>query len=91
MRAITITTIDQIPLEKIRKVTFYQRDEITTDLVCCDVETSGGTWLFNEGAEGWDLLLQHLQHLPGFRSDWHIEVAQPPFALNESVAYSREE
>jgi len=43
MRKVTIDqdTIDQLPLENIDRVAFYKRDELTTDLICCDVERRG--------------------------------------------------
>ena len=89
-----MSTIDgellrQIPLTAIQKVTFYKRDEITTDLICCDVETKGEVWTFHEHQVGWTLLLQHLQELPTFRTDWFAAVAQPSFTRSETVAFRR--
>lgn len=34
---------ERLPLTDIQKVTFYKRDELTTDLICCDVEVCGQT------------------------------------------------
>ena len=82
--------LDRLPLNRIEAVTFYKRDELTTDLVCCDVLISGETWFFHEEAEGWDLLIKHLEQLPGFRADWYSAVAQPPFALSKTIAFRRE-
>jgi hypothetical protein len=89
MTTIERATLDHLPLEAIETVTFYKRDEITTDLICCDVEIGGKVWFFHEEAQGWDLLIQYLEKLPGFRSDWYAAVAQPPFATNETVAYTK--
>lgn len=80
---------EQLPLAEIQKVTFYKRDELTTDLICCDVEARGQTWFFHEDAEGWDEFLRYLDGLPGFRTDWYEAVAQPPFATNETIAFTR--
>ena len=89
MRKVTIDqdTIDQLPLENIDRVAFYKRDELTTDLICCDVEISDQVRWFHEEQEGWDLLLRHLERLPGFRSDWFSKVVQPAFERCETTAY----
>jgi len=34
-------------------VIFCKRDEITTDLICCDVEVAGHVCTFREEATGW--------------------------------------
>lgn len=89
MDRIDAATIDLLPLERVDAVTFFKRDELTTDLICCEVEIEGRTWIFHEEAEGWPLLLHHLGQLPGFRSDWYGAVAQPPFESCATVAFDR--
>lgn len=89
MDAIDAATIGRLPLAEIAKVTFFKRDEITADLICCEIETGDETWLFHEEMTGWDLLLRHLEQLPAFRADWFGEVSQPPFEASETVAFSR--
>jgi hypothetical protein len=89
MDAIGPSTIAQLPLSRIDSVTFFKRDEVTTDLICCEVEVDGKVWLFHEEMEGWDVLIRHLEGLAGFRSDWFNAVSQPPFAAGETVAFSR--
>jgi hypothetical protein len=89
MDRIDSATIARLPLERIDAVTFYKRDELCTDLICCDVEIGGLSWFFHEEAEGWDLLLRHLERLPGFRTDWYQAVAQPPFASCITTAFDR--
>ena len=79
----------QLPLADIQKVRFFKRDELTADLICCEVEIGGRVWFFHEEAEGWDALVRHLEQLPGFRADWYQTVVQPPFAPNETIAYIR--
>lgn len=80
----------QLPLKEIGNVTFYKRDEITTDLICCDVAVDDDVWTFNEEQVGWDLLIVHLEALPSFRSDWFAAVSKPPFETSETVAFSRQ-
>lgn len=79
----------RLPLGEIERVVFYKRDEITADLICCDVKVSGQTWIFHEALPGWDFLLGHLSALPGFRSDAIAEIVDPPFERSEAVAYQR--
>lgn len=80
---------EQLPLADIEKVTFYKRDELTTDLICCDVEARGQKWFFHEEAERWAQFRHHLERLPGFRKDWYEAVVQPPFAATETIAFIR--
>ena len=68
---------------------FFKRDEVTTDLICCDVKIAGKTWTFHEALAGWDLLIAHLCGLPGFRPDALATISQPPFATSEAVAFHR--
>ena len=78
-----------LPLADVAKVTFYKRDEVTTDLICCDVAVAGEVRTFHEELVGWDMLIEHLQMLPNFRADWFVAVSQPPFATSQTVAFSR--
>lgn len=90
-REMTITPaiLAQLPLPDILAVIFYKRDEITTDLICCDVEVAGQVWTFHEEAAGWSDLISHLSALPGFRADWYEAVVSPPFTTAETVAFDR--
>jgi len=89
MKAIDADLLTRLPLTEIGKVTFYKRDEITTDLICCEVKVRDEAWTFNEEITGWNLLIGHLESLPGFRGDWFAAVSQPPFEASETVAFSR--
>jgi hypothetical protein len=89
MTRIDANLLARLPLREIGKVTFYKRDEITTDLICCDVMVGEQVWTFHEELIGWDLLIAHLRGLPSFLSDWFVAVTQPPFATSETVAFSR--
>jgi hypothetical protein len=86
---ITTSTLSQLPLAGIQAVIFYKRDEITTDLICCDVEVQGRVWTFHEEADGWQALIAHLSKLPNFTSDWYAAVAEPAFAASVTVAFKR--
>ena len=80
---------EQLPLSAVEKVVFFKIDELAADLICCEVEASGTVWFFHEEAEGWKAFISYLEQLPGFRSDWYQSVVLPPFAVSETVAYSR--
>ena len=90
MPRIDADVLVQLPLTDVGKVTFYKRDEVTTDLICCDVVVADKVWSFHEEQVGWDVLVDHLQRLPQFRADWFAAVSQPPFATSETVAFSRQ-
>jgi hypothetical protein len=90
MAAIDADVLAQLPLTDVGKVTFYKRDELTSDLICCDVAVGGKVWTFHEELVGWDILISHLQRLPGFSADWCAAASQPPFATSETVAFSRQ-
>lgn len=81
--------LSQFDLAEISQVTFYKLDQITTDLVCCEIEVHGKFWTFHEDLEGWNLLIEHLEKLPGFRSDWPASVVKPAFATNKFTAFLR--
>ena len=85
------STIDQLPLESIDRVAFYKRDELTTDLICCDVEIGQQARWFHEEQQGWDLLLSHLERLPGFKRDWWDSVVHRAFERCDTVVYIREQ
>ncbi len=89
MTAIDVNIIEELTLTDIAEVTFYKRDEFTSDLNCCDEVVAGTARAFNEDQFGWDLLLQRLYKLPNFRTDWYAAVSQPPFATSETVSFNR--
>ncbi|MFI0845329.1 hypothetical protein [Mesorhizobium sp. IMUNJ 23232] len=89
MSTINANFLRRIELSEIERITFYKRDEITTDLICCELEIGGKTWLFHEEMPGWKLLLKHFQKLPGFHPDWFAAVSHPAFEACVTVAYRR--
>ena len=80
-------------LADVRKVVFFKRDELTTDLICCDVEVDSidgpKVWFNHEEEPSWQEWLDELATLPGFDSDWYSKVYLPPFAPSITVAYER--
>jgi len=90
MSAIDANLLAQLPLPDIAKVTFYKRDELTTDLICVDVLVGEQVWTFHEELDGWDALIGHLERLPAFDGGWFSAVSQPPFTANETIAFSRQ-
>lgn len=81
--------LSSISLSSIDKVTFNKRDEITTDLICCEVLVANQIWTLHEDMPGWDAIIAHLGGLPGFREDWFAAVSQPAFQPCETVAFER--
>ncbi|MEM9310863.1 MAG: hypothetical protein AAGA34_05390 [Pseudomonadota bacterium] len=80
-------SLADLMLQEIRKVEFYKTDEITTDLIRCNVETCEGVFQFHEDEQEWDDLIRALAALDGFRRDWFAQVSQPPFAESRFVAF----
>lgn len=89
MKIINADLLSRLPLSEIDRVTFYKRDEIATDLICCNVAIGDEVWTFHEDLAGWGFLLAHLERLADFRSDWFESVSQPPFSASETVAFRR--
>jgi len=89
MTVIDAHVLARLSLADIDRVTFFKRDELTTDLICCEVAMGAECWTFHEELAGWSLLLSHLQQLPNFHKDWFSEVAQPPFDTCETHAFVR--
>ena len=89
MHKIDNDVLAQLLLAEIGKVVFYKRDELTTDLICCDVTIAEQVWSFHEELSGWNILIEHLQGLPNFRPDWLSSVSHPPFVASETIAFCR--
>jgi len=80
-------------LQQVRRVLMYKRDEITTDLICCDVEADGGdgpiTWTRHEESAEWQEWLTELSRLPNFDQEWLEKVTKPPFEECVTLVYKR--
>lgn len=78
-----------LPPNEVLRVEFYKRDELTTDLICCEVTAkSGDVYFAHEDKANWPELLRQLSDLPGFDQDWFAKVSQPPFEECSYVAYA---
>jgi hypothetical protein len=84
---------DIVSLEQVSAVVAYKLDELTTDLVCCDIVTGSGDGeqirTIHEELAGFDDLMAHLEILPGFDRKWREAVILPPFAENRTILYER--
>jgi hypothetical protein len=84
---------EPVSLDDIQEVTFFKRDEWTTDLICCDIVVRSPrgieTWFVHEEVPGWDDLLGLLERLPGFDREWFRKVAFPAFATNPTTVFKR--
>jgi hypothetical protein len=76
-------------LADVNRVEFYKRDEVTTDLVCCEVSTATERYFAHEEAPDWQNLVDYVAQLPGFDRDWYAKVSQPAFAECRTLAFSR--
>jgi len=90
---ITGKAIDTVTLDKVNAMIAYKLDELTTDLVCCDVVTGHGdgeqTWTIHEELPGFDAVMVHFETLPGFDRKWRDEIISPAFATNRTIIYAR--
>ncbi|HEX8902056.1 hypothetical protein, partial [Vitreimonas sp.] len=75
--------------EAIQQVAFFKRDQITTDLICCEIIARDETWFFHEEQPEWSDVLELVQQLPGFDDEWLSKVMLPPFAENRTIAFER--
>ncbi len=81
-------------LADVRRVEFYKRDELTTDLICCNITLNGKAGaeeviFAHEEMPHWDELIQRLEFLGGFDVEWFSQVSQPPFAECRYEAFAR--
>lgn len=76
-------------LADVSRVEFYKRDELTTDLICCDVTVGETVYFLHEEAPGWDEAIDAFHALPGFDAEWFAKVSQPPFAESSTTAFER--
>jgi len=84
-----VTSISDIELETVERVEFFKRDELTADLICCELMAAGQIYFVHEEWYGWSGLIAKLEGLDGFRHDWFSRVSQPPFAECRFAAFVR--
>ena len=82
-----------ICLKEVEKVVFFKRDELTTDLICCEIQirTKEGlqTWFSHEETQEWEALLSQLEKLSGFDMNWRQKVVLPAFEECRTVVFQR--
>ncbi len=81
-------------LAKVKRVEFYKRDGLTTDLICCDITVSGKggaeeVIFAHEDLPHWDELIRKLEFLGGFDVEWFSQISQPAFAESRYVAFEK--
>lgn len=80
-------------LDTVIKVEFFKRDELTTDLLCCEILISGTkgneTWFVHEESTQWDDVLALVSKLPDFDLSWREKVVLPAFSENRTTAFIR--
>lgn len=75
-------------IEDVEKVEFYKLDQLTTDLICCEISLHrGDVFVFHEEMSFWDEKLNRLSNLTGFDAAWFGKVSQPPFASSNYIAF----
>ncbi|MEL6857926.1 MAG: hypothetical protein AAFO74_06040 [Pseudomonadota bacterium] len=78
-------------LNQVHEIVFYKRDEITTDLICCEISITcdppGQVLFFHEEMPNWQELIDRVSELPDFDMKWFEKVVQPPFQEQRTVAY----
>lgn len=82
-------SIVELPDAAIERVTFYKRDELTTDLICLELIAASGPILAHEELKGWDEAIGRLSRLPGFDLLWFEKVSKPAFAACSTIAWPR--
>ena len=86
---------DAVSLDEVSAIVAYKLDELTTDLVCCDIITGAGDGeqirTIHEELLGFEAVMARFEMLPGFDGKWRDEVIDPPFATSRTVIYSRSE
>lgn len=85
--------IDTVSFDEVSAIVAYKLDELTTDLICCDIVTGAGDGeqirTIHEELPGFEAVMARFEMLPGFNGKWRDEVVDPPFATNRTVIYSR--
>jgi hypothetical protein len=82
-----------VAFDEVSSIVAYKLDELTTDLVCCDIVIGAGDGeqirTIHEELPGFDAAMKAFEALPGFDRRWRASVVLPPFATNQTVVYDR--
>lgn len=71
-------------LADVRQVEFYKRDELTADLICCEISLlahgkSRQVIFAHEEMPYWGALIHRLELLAGFDAEWFSPVSKPAY------------
>lgn len=90
---VTAKATDTVPLDEVRAIVAYKIDELTTDLVCCDIVTGSGDGeqirTIHEEIPGFSMVMTRFEALPGFNKQWRDAVILPRFCANRTTIYNR--
>jgi hypothetical protein len=90
---VTTKGTDAVSLDEVSAIVAYKIDELTTDLVCCDIVTGSGDGqqirTVHEEISGFETVMARFEALPGFNKQWRETVILPPFATNRTTIYNR--
>ena len=78
-----------LPDDLIDRVVFYRRNELRVDPLCCEVNSRGIIFFAHQEDRLWRAVVERLEALPGFMSEWRAEISEPPRSHLELVAYER--
>jgi hypothetical protein len=88
---VTAKRTDAVSYDEVSAILSYKLDELTTDLVCCDIVTGADDGqeirTIHKELPGFDAVMKGFESLPGFDRQWRNAVVLPPFATNRTVVY----
>jgi hypothetical protein len=83
----------KIRFDDIVRLEVYKEDQITVDLICCDIflgaDDSARYWTAHEDLDGFKELMKSFECLPGFNTMWYPAVVKPAFQENRTVIFDR--
>jgi hypothetical protein len=90
---VTTKGTDAVSLDEVSAIVAYKVDELTADLVCCDIVTNSGDGeqirTIHEEIPGFDILMDRFELLAGFNKQWRDAVMLPPFGTQRTTVYNR--
>ena len=85
--------IPPLTYDIVSKIAFFKRDELTTDLVCCEITIDKvgepAVWFLHEESNEWADILLEMENLKGFDKSWCEKVILPAFAENRIIVFSK--
>jgi len=91
---VTAKGADAVSFAEVSAIVAYKLDELTTDLLCCDIVLGAGDGkqirTIHEELPGFDTAMKAFEALPGFDRQWREAVLLSPFAMKRTVVYDRD-